>query len=95
MIRRREPSYRDHTAARMVERMFLEGPEVVPLSSLLVLLEEEAGDADVFLHSASISWERPATPEEIQRSQEWHEKRRVATEKWERETYERLKAKYE
>jgi hypothetical protein len=41
-----------------------------------------------------IEWYSPMTPEEIAKHEEYAEAARARTERWERETYERLHEKY-
>ena len=40
-------------------------------------------------------WTRPATAEELAEREEWRAKADLKAQEWERQTYERLKAKYD
>lgn len=96
-MRRRTPTRTDRSGERMTERMDVSGPDRVHLSELVEAVVEAIGPTDmheVIVHSAFLSWERPSRVEEMQ---EWLAYERDAAkrlEKWERETYERLKGKF-
>lgn len=99
MIRHRTPTQTDDTGERMTERIFMEGPDPMPLNDLLAYVVDAGGhlmgpDA-VQVHAASFVWERDATQEERQRWREWREHQKKRSEEWEWETYVRLKRKFE
>jgi hypothetical protein len=94
-IRRHDPSYTDHSGERMTERLFVDGSrDPIPLADVLAALVDADGISGVFVHSASFSWVRHSSGDEHQRYLDLQENRRQRTEKWERETWERLKEKY-
>jgi len=49
----------------------------------------------VALNFVTAVWAEPATPEDIAQREAWRAKQAARTERWERETYDRLKAKFE
>ena len=67
------------------------------VADLLAHLQEVAPHApldEIGINYATVKWTRPATPEEQAKRAEQERKHDERHEQWEKETYERLKAKY-
>lgn len=94
-IERRTPTRTDATGATMTERLFVTGPgRPITLLDLIAALDDAGAHNGVEVHGASMSWTRPATPEE---REEWAERGRRDEERreaWERDEYRRLREKY-
>jgi hypothetical protein len=50
---------------------------------------------EVTVGGCAVMWQRPATPEELAAWAEWQRLREERHDQWERETYARLRAKFE
>lgn len=100
MIKRRQPSYTNNTGEVMTERLFIEGKRDEQPTTFSELFTElvpvwmGTPTTDIIVHSAMLSWTRHATQEEVDQWNKWETERWLKQEKWERETYERLKEKY-
>ena len=58
-------------------------------------VERDLSPLDARITAAHIKWESPEKPEERERRLKWEEERLASRERWERETYERLRTKFE
>lgn len=85
-------------AGELVMNCYFYPAGLTTLADLLARLQEEAPDVDpatVNLTLSSAQWQDAASAEELTRWEAWRSQRIKRTEKWERETYRRLKAKFE
>jgi hypothetical protein len=94
MLVRNAPTRVDQSGDMMTERLRVGGPEEVSLNEVLMELTN-LNATGVRVNSGMFSWHRPATPEEKQSWVDAQARYEAYTEKWERETLIRLKAKYE
>ena len=51
--------------------------------------------SELQLNFATVVWEEPPTADDIRKRQDWRAEKARRLEQWERETYERLRKKYE
>lgn len=69
----------------------------VPLGELLDHFAEKYPHVDprtLELNFATVVWDEPPTAEDVGKLEAWRADRAGRQERWERQTYERLKAKY-
>ena len=100
-IKQQIPTYADHTGEVMTERLAVTGAGVrlspIPLPEVFDALTKALGPepwANVVVHHAFFSWQRPATDDERQWWLDRLAKQQERTEEWERTMYARLKAKF-
>lgn len=65
------------------------------LTAHMAEVAPHAGPNDLMLNWATVVWQREATAEELEERAEAHRRWQERHEAWERETYARLKAKFE
>jgi hypothetical protein len=69
----------------------------VTVASLIAHFKEHYPHVDPMglrLNVATIVWEEPPTEDDLAKRDKWRAEKAERTERWERDTYERLKAKY-
>jgi hypothetical protein len=78
---------------RMVKRM--DNVRDCTVSELIDwCVQRDLSPLDATITSAHVKWESPETDAERERREKWVAEHLARTEKWERETLERLKEKY-
>jgi len=88
-------SWKNHAYDTMSCYLSMKGR--VPLGELLDHFAEKYPHVDpreLQLNYVTIKWEETPTAEEVAKLEAWRADREQRQERWERQTYERLKAKY-